>query len=300
MPGVLVDPDAMAALCSRISALEENQDGSADIEYSTQAVYEYRDIWAEESGGTDPNSAEWSFGNGATGFMGLPIDAGWEVEAMYFQADTFAAQSTIQVDLVDYGNVPSNAAANTIASISLSSATDGGGDTNNAYKYEALATPVAIPVTGDATIIGFLTRLETGNNSDARVGARLRRKVGDFVVSVGTTTTTGPTLGTPANGALVSDNFQDGNGNAPFNLQVRNTTGNATNWQAVVTGPYSTIPNLNAGNYTLQTTDNGDGTYTHVFTGTTTLGGLANITITGDAPTPAGQGGTANVDLYIP
>ena len=58
---------------------------------------------------------------------GLPIDAGWEVEAMYFQADTYPATATVQVDLMNYGNTPSNAAANTITSITLSSSTDGGG-----------------------------------------------------------------------------------------------------------------------------------------------------------------------------
>jgi len=142
-------------------------------------LYEYRDIWAEESGATNAGSAEWSFGNGATGFIGLPIDDGWEVTAMYFQGDTYAATATIQVDLMNYGNTPSNAGANTIASISLANSTDGGGATNNGYKYQDLPTPIAIPVTGDSTVIGFITRGETGNISDARVGARLRRKIGE-------------------------------------------------------------------------------------------------------------------------
>lgn len=149
-----------------------------------EPLYEYRDIWAEESGAVSAGTAQWSFGNGATGFMGLPIDAGWEVEAMYFHADTYPATATVQVDLMNYGNVPSNAAANTITSISLSSSTDGGGATNNAYKYERLATPVLIPVTGTSTVIGFITRVRTGAISDARVGARLRRQIGEFVSDV--------------------------------------------------------------------------------------------------------------------
>lgn len=147
-------------------------------------LYEYRDIWAEESGGTNANSAEWSFGNGATGFMGLPIDAGWEVIAMYFQADTYAATATIQVDLMNYGNTPSSAAANTIASIALANAADGGGATNNAYKFQDFASPISIAVAGAATVIGFITRGETGNISDARVGVRLRRKIGEYVTEV--------------------------------------------------------------------------------------------------------------------
>jgi len=169
-------------LRKRVQALSEPEPVSVVTE--TVSVYEYRDIWAEESSALTNGSAEWSFGNGATGFMGLPIDDGWEVEAMYFQADTYASQTRIQVDLMDYGNVPSNAAANTITSISLASATDGGGAVNNAYKYDKLTTPVAIPTNGGVTVIGFITRSLAGAASDARVGARLRRKVADVVTSV--------------------------------------------------------------------------------------------------------------------
>ena len=114
------------------------------------------------------------------------------------------------------------------------------------------------------------------------------------------TTPTTPDYGTPANGLFISDNFQDGNGNAPFNLQVRINGAGPEDWRAVVAGPYATIPNLSSGNYTLQTTDNGDGSYTHVFTGTVPLANFNNIIITGGLPVPAGAGGTANVALYIP
>ena len=119
-------------------------------------------------------------------------------------------------------------------------------------------------------------------------------------ITASTPTSTVPTLGTPANGDLVSDNFQDGANNAPFNLQVRVNGQGPTNWQAVVSGPYATIPNLVAGPYTLQTIDNGNGTYTHVFTGTAAISNFSGVTIIGDAPVPAGVGGTANVALYIP
>lgn len=154
------------------------------ITVTKQPLYQYRDIWAEESGGANANNAEWSFGNGATGFMGLPIDDGWEVVALYFNADTYPAAGTISIDLMDFGNTPSNAVANTIANISLVNSTDGGGTTNNAYKYETLATPIAIPVTGVSTTIGFLTRTATGNISDMRVGAFLRKQVGEYVSDV--------------------------------------------------------------------------------------------------------------------
>lgn len=142
-------------------------------------LYEYRDIWAEEGGGLNGNNAEWSYGNGAVGFMGLVIDAGWEAIDMYFQADTYAATASVQVDLMSY-ITPSNAAGNTIASINLANAADGGGGTDNAYKYDQLATPAAVP----AGPIGFITRGLSGNVSDARVGARLRRQIGEYVSDV--------------------------------------------------------------------------------------------------------------------
>ena len=102
-----------------------------------------------------------------------------------------------------------------------------------------------------------------------------------------------------ANGKVVSDNFQDGNGNSPFNLQVRNTTNAAVDWQVCIpAAPYATIPALNlpAGvNHDI--TDNGDGTFRHCFDGAG-LGAFANVTITGGLPVPAGVGGTGNLELY--
>lgn len=170
---------------ANIAALNSfSGDASVALIIEKQDLYEYRDIWAEESGAANANNSEWSFGNGATGFMGLPIEAGWEVISMYFHADTYPATGTIQVDLMNYGNTPSNAAANTIASISLSSSTDGGGATNNGYKYESYATPIPVPTTGGVTVIGFITRAVTGTISDERVGARLRRKIGEYVSDV--------------------------------------------------------------------------------------------------------------------
>lgn len=152
---------------------------------SKVAVYEYRDIWAEERTGASGNSGQWSFGDSAVGFFGLPVDAGWQVEALYFNADSYAANATVNVDLMNYGLNPTNAAANTLATISLAGATDGGGQINNAFKYRKLPVPVAIPTgASGATLIGFITRATTGAVTNMRVGARLRRKVGDFVTNV--------------------------------------------------------------------------------------------------------------------
>lgn len=170
----------LRSLYARLCKLENKPEPTVSVTTTTAPVYEYRDVWAEESSGLNANSAEWSFGNGAVGFMGLPIDAGWEVFAIYFHADTYPSTARVQVDLMNYGNVPSAAAANTITSISLANAFDGGGGINNGYKYETLANPVTVP-TG---VVGFITRGLTGNVSDARVGVRLRRKSFDAVTSV--------------------------------------------------------------------------------------------------------------------
>lgn len=151
------------------------------LNVETLPLYQNRDIWAEEAGGTDPNSAEWSFGNGATGFMGLPIDDGWEIDYMYFMADTFPATGSIRVGLCDY-TFPSNAAGNVLAEIELTSASDGFGNTNHAWKIEKFGdvNPVSIP----QCVLGFRTLAESGVISDARVGAYLRKKVGDYVSNV--------------------------------------------------------------------------------------------------------------------
>jgi hypothetical protein len=103
----------------------------------------------------------------------------------------------------------------------------------------------------------------------------------------------------PAGSILISDNFQDGVGNSPFNLQVRNTTATATEWQAVIYNkPYSVIPGLVAGYYTVSRLDNSDGSYTYIFTGTTPLAAYQGITIIGNMPSPAGN--NSDLSLFIP
>lgn len=150
------------------------------ITATKQPLYEYRYIWAEESGGTTANSAEWSFGNGATGFIGLPLEDGWELIQMSIHADTFAAQAVLQVDAMAYPfNSPGAAAANTVASMTISGSTDGSGETNNAVKIVDF-TPVPVP----SCVLGFITRTRTGNSSDVRVTVKLRKQIGEYVSEV--------------------------------------------------------------------------------------------------------------------
>lgn len=104
---------------------------------------------------------------------------------------------------------------------------------------------------------------------------------------------TSPTLPV-TDGTLVSDNFQDQR-YIPFNLQVRNTTGVAVSWEALIENVrYSTIPNLTLNGATMTTTENGDGTYNHLFSGT--LDGYRNITLRGGTVSPFGTG--SGLSLY--
>ena len=92
---------------------------------------------------------------------------------------------------------------------------------------------------------------------------------------------------------LVLDNFQDGNGNAPFSLIIRNSANVATTFEAqVIQAPYKEIPSLEPGNYIVSSNSNKDDTHNHIFSGV--LNANQSITIRGGTPSPAGVGRTDN------
>ena len=162
-------------------------------------------------------------------------------------------------------------------------------------------TPDITIVQGTKTANGFDFQITTGDNggvADVYIDTPFTIGI-DSPVDVIVSASLGGAVGTPAAGVIVADNFQDGNGNAPFSMQLRNTTGTASNWIAVIRDvAYSSIPSLNAGPYTLTTS--GSGPYTHTFTGTSPLGAYANIAITGGTPSPAGVGtASGNPELYL-
>ena len=157
-------------------------------------------------------------------------------------------------------------------------------------------------VQGSKTATGFDFQITTGDNggtADVYIDTPFTIGIDAPVTVLTAVTVLGASVGTPAAGALVSDNFQDGNGNAPFSLQIRNTTGSPIDWIAVISDvDYASIPSLNAGNYTLSTT--GAGPYTHTFTGTQSLAAGASVTITGGTPSPAGVGSAnGNPEFFI-
>lgn len=167
-----------STLSSQIDAIDTRVEDleAKSISLTKENVYEYMDIWAEEGGTLSNGSSQWSFGNGATGNIGLAMSNGWEVIGMGFSCDNYSASTWIEVECIDY------VSGNSIAYIELINANDGGGSENNARKYEDLTgAPSLVP--NDA-ILGFRTVHRTGYAADGRVSVRLRRLVGEFVTDV--------------------------------------------------------------------------------------------------------------------
>jgi len=162
---------------ANISGSFNNTQGTLTV--TKLPLYEYRDIWAEENGSLSNNNPEWSFGAGAEGYIGLPIDAGWEVIAMYFHSDVNGAGDDLTINLINIATNPSGTAP-TIATLTMTNS--GSGQANNAWIYQDMTNaPAAVPANA---VLGFRTGTEVGNINDARVGVRLRRKVGDYVSDV--------------------------------------------------------------------------------------------------------------------
>ncbi|MBT8299242.1 MAG: hypothetical protein KJO52_12985, partial [Maribacter sp.] len=124
-------------------------------------AYEKIVIWAEENAALSNNQLEWSFGNGATGLIGIPLPEAWEAYAVSFNADNNGAADTVLMAVID---------SNTNTNLFTFTAS---GNANNMVYTEMLATPVAIPA---GTSIGFRTVTEVGNVTDARVAVFLRRR----------------------------------------------------------------------------------------------------------------------------
>ncbi|WP_111709248.1 hypothetical protein [Lutibacter citreus] len=93
-------------------------------------------------------------------------------------------------------------------------------------------------------------------------------------------------IGTIDGSTLVLDDFGDAN---DFHMQFRNSKGASIDYEVLISNtPYSTIPNISSGSYTLNSADNGDGTYNHLITSTSSLGPYSSVTVNGNKPSPAG------------
>ncbi|WP_203256862.1 hypothetical protein [Hyunsoonleella ulvae] len=131
---------------------------------TNKITYEKVVIWAEEASDLGSNSMEWSYANGDTGFIGIPLPEAWEAYAVSFHADnTSNASNTMLMAVV---NISGNGAYTEFFRFTASGAND-----NLAYT-EILTTPVTIPA---GTTLGFRSITETGNINGARVAVWLRR-----------------------------------------------------------------------------------------------------------------------------
>lgn len=134
--------------------------GLTDGSLQQLSHYEKVVIWAEEASSLSSNSAEWFFGNGATGTIGIPLVENWEAYSVSFNADIASNNAALIIDVLD---VVSNAI---LFSFTASGATD------NINYTELLSTPTLISA---GSSLGFRTNKETGSVSDARVAVWLRR-----------------------------------------------------------------------------------------------------------------------------
>lgn len=72
-------------------------DGSNFVPKSIDNGFTIFPIWAEENGGIANNQNEWSFGNGATGFIGIPLGINCELFALSINADTPGTDVSINI-----------------------------------------------------------------------------------------------------------------------------------------------------------------------------------------------------------
>lgn len=125
-----------------------------------QAVAQKRviTIWGEENGGIAANQNEYSFGNGATGLIGIPVLGDWDLYGV-----------TVDIE-VSSGNLPTLAVMDYTA-----------GSNTVLYQFtmtanphaEFLTTPVAVP---SGTVVGFRSiTMNGGTHTDVRICAWLEQ-----------------------------------------------------------------------------------------------------------------------------
>lgn len=134
-----------------------------EIKLGPSISYEKIVIWAEESVGISTNATEWSYGNGATGIIGIPLVEDWEIYGFSFHANTAGAGASVSISIMDFINA-SYTILTTVNTVNQ-------GQTNN-YSFAATIAPVAAP---QGTVLGFRTATVSGSISNARCAVWLRR-----------------------------------------------------------------------------------------------------------------------------
>ena len=146
---------------SGIVVTEQNDGGNETLEVTvsglTTGSFKYQQIiWAEENAALGNGQREWSFGNGATGNIGMPVFTDAEIVGLVYNADT-AGDATTEVEVHVNG---SSVGASIVPGNGVESAT-------------ASFSPVAVSA-GD--LIGFFT-ITAGGASDVRIGAVLEYSI---------------------------------------------------------------------------------------------------------------------------
>lgn len=135
--------------------------------------YRHDNYFVEESGNLSNSNYQWSWGNGDTGFIGVPIGSGCEIIAFSFNGDNAGANDTVSIDIVDMQNGQT---------IIHTFATTNQGQANNYNYYEdAENSPIALP---DNMVLGFRTRTEVGIINGARIGLWTRRETGRMILAL--------------------------------------------------------------------------------------------------------------------
>ena len=150
---------------------------------SVENNFAYFAIWAEENAALGNNQREWSFGNGATGDIGivLPIDA--QLVAVSYNADT--AGTNTEIAVVQNSSTQ-------VATTGLQSGEDG---------FNNLVTPIQFSA-GDR--VGFQT-ITAGGASDVRVTGWFRVPI-TTLLDVGLNDLNDVTITAPANGEVLTYN----------------------------------------------------------------------------------------------
>ena len=178
---------------------------------------------------------------------------------------------------------------------------DGNTDTTNKFSFDIIlpnTIPVRSLITATATIANSTSEFSSEfelTYATVITNRRITYRVTPSFLSRGIATGRKTT-------DIFADTFQEGDGGSTFDISLRNITASPIPSYSVLieNAPYATIPSPNFGNHTLQTFDNGDGTYNHLFTSTVPLPGNASTQILGGVPSPAGTGITCGcISFYI-
>lgn len=135
---------------SIVTTYVTDSSGTAFITPTLETGYTIFPIWAEESGALTNNNLQWSFGNGATGAISIPVP---ECEVFALGLDAEVAGTSVSIDLMQ-----NNAAVSTETF-------------TGANGYNILTTPISF---SEGDLLGFRTNTEVGAYSDVRVVAWCR------------------------------------------------------------------------------------------------------------------------------